>query len=241
MAIFLLILKIIGISLLAIIGLVLLVLCMPLFVYIKFEKELMIDVRFLFVKFNVHPSHKDEEKAEGKGNLFSRLWKKITGKSSDDKEAEIKEEKEKESKFKALFGERGASGAISFLWEILTLVFGRSVKILRGIVVSKFNLKIEIVGDDASDTALRYGKLCGVVYPALSLIFQNVKKYKHEIDMRPNFENKYEYDQVSLDTKLRILPISAGYHALAVLLSILMSEIKRQVAEKRSAADEKTN
>lgn len=221
----------------AIIGLVILVLCMPLIVYIKFEEdELMVDLRLLFIRFRVYPADK-----EGKKNIFSRLWKKMSGKSAKTTVAESKEEKEKESKFKALFGERGASGAISFLWEILRLALGRAVKILRGVVVSRFDLKIEIVGDDASDTALRYGKLCGVVYPALSLIFQNVKRYKHEIDMRPDFDSKYEYDQVSLDAKLRVLPISVCYHALAVLVGILISEIKRKVAENQTAAENNSN
>lgn len=228
MAVLLLILKIIGISLLAIIGLVILALCIPLFVYIKYEDELLIDVRVLFIRFRVHP----KQESDGKDSFVQKLWNKLTGKTKET-ETEEKTESAEKSKFRELFSDRGASGAIEFLWEILKLVCGRFAKVMRGAVVSKFNLDLEIVGEDAADTALRYGKLCGVIYPALSLIFQNVRKYRHEINMRPNFNNEHEYDQVRIDAVLRFYPILAALHVAALLISILISEIRRQIAEKQ--------
>ncbi len=240
MAIFLLVLKIIGISLLSVIGLIILVLCIPLFVYIKYDEEPVVDIRVLFVRFRVYPEEKDE--SEGKESFFKKLWKKITDKpSKEETEDESESESDGKSKFKELFSERGTSGAINFLWEILKLACGRFAKIMRSIVVSRFNMKLEIVGDDASDAALRYGKLCGVVYPSLSLIFQNVRKYKHEIDMRPVFEGDYEYDRLSLDIKLRVYPIVAAFHAAALLLGILASEIRRQIAENKSQINVNSN
>ncbi len=235
MAVFLLILKIIGISLLSVIGLVVLLLCLPIFVYIRLDDELTVDIRVLLIKFKILPAN--EPKKEN--GFFGRLWKRITG-GGKKQENDGTSEKE-ESKFKALFGARGVTGAVSFLWEVLKLVYCRFVKILRSVVVSKFDLDLEITGDDASDTALRYGKLCGVIYPSLSLIFQNVRKYKHTINMRPDFDENLEYDRVYLNTTLRVYPIIILVQLIALLFELIVSEVKRKVSENLSEANVKSN
>ncbi len=238
MAVFWLVLKIIGISLLSVIGLIIILLCIPAFIYLKFNDELSADVRFLFFKFKVYPSEKEEPGIIER--LVLRFWRYLIGASSGKtSNAQTYADISDEAGFKALFDDRGASGAISFLWQVLVILFGRFVRVLRGAVISKFDLKIDVAGDDASDTALRYGKLCGIVYPLLSFIFQNVKTYKHEIDMRPEFDKKLEFDQVDLNATLRIIPIIIVAHIIALLFDLIVSETKRQVAENLAAANVK--
>lgn len=240
MAVFLLILKIIGIALLSIIGLIIIILCIPAFAYIKFDNELSADIRFLFIRFKVYPSDKEEPGLIER--LVLRFWRYLIGISyGQESNAQTYADISDEAGFKALFDDRGAAGAISFLWQVLLIVFGRFVKVLRGVRVSKFDLKIDVAGDDAAEAALRYGKLCGIVYPLLSLVFQNVRSYKHLIDMKPDFNNKLEYDQVDLNVTLRISPIIIIGHVIALLFDLIVSETKRQVAEKLAAAEMKTN
>lgn len=240
MAVFLLILKIIGIALLAIIALILIILSIPASVYLKFNDELTADVRFLFFKFKVYPSEKEEPGIVEK--IVLKFWRYLIGTSSGKaSNAQSYEDISDEAGFKALFDDRGASGAISFLWQVLQIIFSRFVKVLRGVTVSKFNLKIDVAGEDAADAALRYGKLCGIIYPLLSLIFQNVRKYKHELDIRPSFDKELEYDRVNLNTTLRVYPIIIIGHIIALVFDLIVSETKRQVAENLAAAEMKSN
>lgn len=239
MAVFLLILKIIGISILSVIGLIILILCIPAFVYLKFDNELSADARFLFFRFKVYPSDKEEPGIVEK--LVLKFWRYLIGASGKTSDAQNLADISDEAGFKALFDDRGASGAISFLWQVLVILFGRFIKVVRGVAVSKFDLKIDVAGDDSAEAALRYGKLCGIIYPLLSFIFQNVKTYKHEIDMRPEFDKKLEYDNVDLNVTLRICPIIIVAHIIALLFDLIVSETKRQVAENLAAANVKSN
>ncbi len=239
MAVFLLILKIIGIVLLAVVGLIIVVLCIPAFVYIRFDNELSADARFLLFKFKVYPSDKEEPGIVER--LVLKFWRYLIGASGKSSDARSLSDISDEAGFKALFDDRGASGAISFLWQVIVILFGRFVKVLRGVAVSKFNLKIDVAGDDAAEAALRYGKLCGIIYPLLSFVFQNVKTYKQEIDIRPELDERLEYDKVDLNVTLRICPIIIAAHIIALLFDLIVSETKRQVAENLAAAEVKSN
>lgn len=228
MAVVWLILKIIGLAILAVIALIVLILCVPCFVYIDFEQELTADVRFLLIKFKVYPSEKSEPGIVEK--IVLKFWRYLIGASGKESDAQSLSDIGDEAGFKELFEDRGVSGAISFLWQVLKIVFGRFVKVLRGVAVQKFDLLVGITGDDPADAAIRFGKLSGVLYTSLSFIFQNVRKYKYEgIDIHADYEAPY--DQVKLSTVLRIYPIIIAGHIIALLFDLIVSETKRQVAE----------
>lgn len=225
MVVFLLILKIIGMSLLTVIGIAVLLLCVPAFIYIEYDSELTIYIRVFFVKLRVLP--------QDENGFFKKRFTKTKKKQLDKETEQQKKDSEDKSKFKELFGERGVAEAISFLWEILRLVFGKLVRIMRTVVISKLILKVEITGEDSADAALRYGKLCGVIYPLLSLIFQNVGKYKHtEIEVCPNYDRNFEQDKVYLNTTLIIYPMIVVVQIIALLLKLLTSEVGRMFSEK---------
>ena len=228
MAVVWLVLKIILLAILAVIALIILILCLPCYIYLSFEQELTADVRFLFIRFKVYPSDKDEPGIVEK--LVLKFWRYLIGVSGKESDAQSISDIGDEAGFKELFEDRGASGAIAFLWQVLTVAFGRFVNILRGVVIKKFDLLVGITGDDPAEAAIRFGKLSGVLYTSLSFIFQNVKKYKHEgIDIHADYESPF--DQVKLDSTLRIFPIVIVGHIIALLFDLIASETKRQVAE----------
>ncbi len=233
MAVFLLILKIIGISLLAIIGITVLLLCIPAFVYIEYDNETVVHLRLLFVKFRVLPKKENGFWAKRLNRAKSKHPK------SEKKKKEAAEEK---SKFKELFGERGAAEAISLLWTVTKLVCGSLAKIIKTVVISKFALNVEITGDDAADAALRYGKLCGVIYPSLSLVFQNVCKYKRtEIEVCPNFDKNAEHDKVYLNTTLRACPIIIAVQLIVLFFRLLFTVVGGKISENMAKAENVDN
>lgn len=236
MSVFLLILKILGLVILGIILLIVLVLCLPCYVYVSFETELKADVRFCFIRFPVYPSDKDEPGLIER--MVLKFWHYLIGLDPSGKQsnAQTLADIGDEAGFKELFADRGASGAVRFLWQVLCAVFGRFVKVFRGVYVKKLELLVGITGDDAADTAIRFGKLCGVIYPSLSFILQNVRKYKSldEVDIHADYQSPY--DQVKLDTTLVIRPLTVLWHVIALIFELIVSETKNQVEIKMAAA-----
>ena len=73
----------------------------------------------------------------------------------------------------------------------------------RHILVKKLSLSISVAGDDAADTAIKYGKYCAVVYPAVGTILRVVKCKGYGVDINPNFSEKAE-TEINFDFAARI-------------------------------------
>lgn len=71
------------------------------------------------------------------------------------------------------------------------------------ILVKKLSLSISVAGDDAADTAIKYGKYCAVVYPAVGTIVRVVKWKGYGVDINPNFSEKAE-TEINFDFAARI-------------------------------------
>ena len=71
-----------------------------------------------------------------------------------------------------------------------------------------------IVGEDAGDTAMKYGYICSALYPAVSFIDSNMKLKKKLIDIEPGFTEK--------ETKIFALGtiISAALRGIKLILGI---------------------
>ena len=71
------------------------------------------------------------------------------------------------------------------------------------ILVKKLSLSISVAGDDAADPAIKYGKYCAVVYPAVGTIVCVVKCKGYGVDINPNFSEKAE-TEIHFDFAARI-------------------------------------
>ena len=60
-------------------------------------------------------------------------------------------------------------------------------KLLKHTVVKNFNFNISICGNDAADTAIKYGKVCSVVYPLSTLLGECVNFKPKNISVYSNF------------------------------------------------------
>ena len=60
-------------------------------------------------------------------------------------------------------------------------------KLLKHTVIKKFNFNISISGNDAADTAVKYGKVCSVVYPLSTLLCECVNFKPDNISVYSNF------------------------------------------------------
>lgn len=94
------------------------------------------------------------------------------------------------------------------------------------ILIKKFSLSISVAGDDAADTAIKYGKYCAVVYPAVGTIVRVVKCKGYGVDINPNFSEKAE-TEINFDFAARIfafrligLAVKHGIKGLKLLAEV---------------------
>lgn len=158
---------------------IILLIC-PVSVYIHYDGNTVFFIRYLFFKFHVMPQKKENKK------------EKEVSENSDNKK-EIKEEKK--NPLLEYKDEHGWEGMIDILKTIAEIIADVLKKISRHIVIKKLEVNLMFVGEDAADSAVKFGEICAVIFPVISLIENNVKKCNHKEDISPGFlAEKTEYE-----------------------------------------------
>lgn len=196
------------IIILSILLLILILLAMPVTLYVDYGNETKISVRYLFVKIKLIP--KKEKKT-----------KKKKSERKKDKAENKEPEKEKNSQFTDILKEKGLSGIIDLLKEIIKILKNTSSSIRKHIIIKRFNLNIAVASEDAADTAINYGYACAAVYPAFSFICSIVKKVKkHNLEILADYNSKETKAVFELKTSIKLMFI------IPIILSALIKTIK---------------
>lgn len=115
------------------------------------------------------------------------------------------EKEEKSSKFKelvSLMKQDDLAGTLHFLHEVAALAAKTVGRVLRSITVNRLDLQMLIAAEDPATTAQRYGRVCGVLYPALAGIEHVVRIRRRNLRVEPNF--LVEKSEVRFDVRLRM-------------------------------------
>lgn len=189
----------------------LLLLC-PITLTASYETQLEAKLRFLFISYQLAP--KKEKKPKKK--------KKV-------KKQQKEPPKPKESKLKQLIKERGFDGFLRLMKELAHLLIGAAKDFLRHARVKELDLYLSAVGEDAADTALKYGYACSVVYPVVSMVtaISGCKNYR--VSVVPGFQEKES--RVSGYLKIRFGPIylvAAGLKAIHKYFKLVLNQKKTE-------------
>ena len=96
--------------------------------------------------------------------------------------------------------------------------------IFKKITVTRFYLMLRVAGSDAADSAVKYGQVCSVLYPALKVIGEVVTIEDYDIDVEPDFSDEPKnVAQSEVTAKIRIISIlkvaiKRGFQALRLFL-----------------------
>ena len=188
---------------LAIAVLICLLLLCPITVKATYREEFAVVVSYLFFRFRFPGPESDESQMEA---------------------SEAEEEKTEDSgifgKYKEMLKRKGLSGLLSLLSEITRALKKASKRLLRAVVVRELSLQLFVVGEDAADTALRYGKTCAVVYPAVSAILHAFRYHHYTLEVQPDFSG----GETRIDGRA-VLRIRA-FSALSIALGLAVDALK---------------
>ena len=88
--------------------------------------------------------------------------------------------------------EKGISGVINILKQISKLATDTLKDLFKRITVTEFTLNVQVAGEDAADTAIKYGYCCSVIFPAVSAILSVVKYKERNVKIVPDFSDNPE-------------------------------------------------
>lgn len=181
------ILKIILWIMLAVVLLVLLTLCLPVRVNIKYDDSVSVKIKYLFLSFKVVPPPEKKNKSKRKNKK-----KKNKKTSQQNKKSTPKKKKQNQTwkQIKDLYDQKGLDGFLTFITELAKLAGGSLKNLSAHTVFKRFDANIIVATGDAADTAVKYGYVCAAVYPAVSLVLNAVKYKDYKIDITTDFDKK---------------------------------------------------
>lgn len=88
----------------------------------------------------------------------------------------------------ASFREDGVAATLRWLGALAKLLTETVGRVLRSVTITRFQLEMRIGGEDAAAAAIRFGEVCAVLYPLLSVIACHLKVKQRQVELRPDFE-----------------------------------------------------
>ncbi|CAB1248412.1 conserved membrane protein of unknown function [Ruminococcaceae bacterium BL-6] len=151
------------------------------------------------------------------------------------KESAEKRKKEAEpdhiGKMKGIIKEKGLPGFLNFLRELAEIAAGAAKKLFSHLVICDISVRAVVASGDAAETALVYGSICSVVYPAFGVLVSNTKCKRYNISLTPDFDRKELSVDFFVQARIRLCFLaSAALGALLRYIKFSWKEKKKKPA-----------
>ena len=155
-------------------ALLLALLLSPVIVYVDFEHMLLTaDVRLLGFRVPLFSSDEFfDKKKKKKPSYVDKL---------------VATSKKKVNELAALVKEDSSLSLVTFLRDAFLVIWELIGRVLRGVVVHKFDLTVRVASGDAADTAVTYGEVCSVLYPFVTALESNLRIKNRNWAVYPDF------------------------------------------------------
>ncbi len=147
------------------------------------DDDFKLTLKVLFVKIPLLPRPKKPKKKPEK----KPEEKKPKPKTEDKKQ---KEKEKKPSYLSKLKEKKGVTGLVSLFTDLAKIAAGALKGVFRHIVIKKLEVGIALNSGDAATTAVQYGKLCSVFYPAVDVITGITVCKDYNVTLEPVFDDE---------------------------------------------------
>jgi hypothetical protein len=185
--------------------LLLLVLFVPVWARVTYDDELRVRVWVLGVPITLLPSEDKPEEEKP---------------TSEKKSTKPSKTKELLGEISRSFKEDGVAATLHYLRKLAKLAGQAVGRVLHSITVDKLALELIVADGDADTTAIRYGQVCGVLYPAFTAIAGVIKVRKRDLRVEPNF--LMEKSTVGADVRLHIWVYRLVATAIVLLVKFML-------------------
>lgn len=189
-----------------------LLLIIPLRAKLKIKDDkTFLTLRYLFFKWDILPQK--EENTEETVNAAAAPKNK---KTKQKKKTNIKE-------------------LLPIIFDVLPKCIAPIRKLLKKTTAADFELSMVVVGEDAADTAVKFGRMNALVFPAVKIASEIITlKYK-KIELIPGFAA--EKEQTDLYANVKITPLTALMAAANIAIIVICAFLR---AEKNKPDERKS-
>lgn len=207
--------------------LILAVLLMPINLYMAYDKEFTVRIRYAFISYTIYPQ---KEKKEKEQPARKEKPKKRSVRKTQKKDGKEKEKIHPFASVADMFKEDGVGATLSYIMELVKLAGSEIKRVLRILVVDRLELELHIASEDAADTAVDYGKACGIVYPAQAVLETVFRIQKRHIQIYPDFTAQKGKALIFL--KLHVLPLRISGAVVGIIYRYFVHTIRHRAAER---------
>ena len=132
--------------------------------------------------------------------------------------------------------ENGLSGFLGLLRAVADVVSKFAKKTFEKINIKAFKLSLVVAGDDAADTAIKYGQTQALVGAAAALLLCGVIKENCQVNVSPGFNEKDS--SVDFYAKVCFLPVSVLKIAVGALVDFVKKVYANTKLNRKGVANE---
>ena len=187
-----------------ILAIIFLIVLSPIKIYVSASDTFLVKIRLLFLNlyaFDSSVEKKTEKDIKEKDNIKSTIGK-ITNQNDN-------------------------YNKIVILIKMLKSILSKFAKLLKHIEVEKFNFNITVAGNDAADTAIKYGNVCSIVYPLSTLLSKCVNFKPENISVYSNFNDNNTNFNLSFLISVRVI------YLISFAVSSVFDIIKLRIGVKK--------
>ncbi|MBQ2973432.1 MAG: DUF2953 domain-containing protein [Clostridia bacterium] len=199
-------------------------------VTVHYEDEVELSLGWLFLKFNILPSHEKKKKP--------KKDKKPKEEKTKDQSEIIKEPKKKkqDNMFVRFYRNRGVEGVVQLLKDAAKAVGGMFKRIGRAFLFEELYISMTVGKGDSAQTAIKYGETCSAAFPAMGLIVSTMRVKKYSLEINPDFI--YGKSNAKLHTKISVRPIKLINAVVVVAFELLFKVVIKLLKHSKAPKPE---
>ena len=127
------------------------------------------------------------------------------------------------AKAKKALEQKGLTEMLADVSTAVGKIFARIGQLIARGVFKHFTLRIIVGDEDAADAAMTYGRICGIIYPLVTMLDSAMNFRRRTVDLRCDFNE--ENTAIDFDGHLQYRP----WHFVLFLGGLIINYFKRSV------------
>ena len=215
---------------LAVIALIVILFSIKVSVTAVYDETFTLDVKWLSIKFRIYPEDEEKKaKKEAKKAEKEQKKKKKPKKEKTEKEKTEEPSQPKSNIFKDFYNNQGFAATVNLIRTAAAQLGGFLKGVYRAFVIENLTVLLKVsAGDDAAQTAVKYGKVCSAVYPAMGFICSNMKVKQYDVNVVPDFISAENTATFKLSLSVRPIKLTNAVIVLAfrLIFKVLLKLLK---------------
>ncbi len=202
------------------------VLSLPFNIYADYKESFVLYVRWLFIKIYIYPPADKKKKPKKE-----KKPKQETPKEETPQDETQPAPEKKENFIKVFYNNQGVNGMLELIANIVTKLNDGLHGIGRSLYIRRLWLRINVADGNSANTAIKYGKMCSAVYPAMGYIISIMHSKNCSVKVQPDFlgsktEGAFSLHLAVIPSKLLWATIVMGVKLVIELIKVFISNAK---------------